>query len=418
MHLEVDMIKAHLLKEQGYKQHEIAEKLGVTDRTVRNYLKSAPRQRKNRDYSSKLDPYRGFIKALIEEKPFYNCELLLPRLRNMGFTGGISILRDYVGSLRARILTEAVIRFETEPGFQAQMDWKELGRSWIDGRYQKLYMFTMSLGFSRRGFIHFTTSMKQSVLHACHVMAFEYFGGAPREILYDNMKTAFLCDSEGNFYPNRKLLGFAHHYGFTPKRCMVRRPQTKGKVERFIGYVQTSFLPRIEGDTFTLDELNEAGLRWLAEIDEKPIRDLGENRMERFIRELPHLQALPGQAYDSREIHEVRVDVESHIHFETNRYSVPPEYIREYLTLKVDLLRREGELLYGDLSIRHFPLTDPGAHAKITTGSDREALYRLWEKQRARRLQREQRKTKTRVANQEVEVRSPAQYDRLLEVTQ
>ena len=159
MQKEKRMLKAHILKEQGFKQYEIAETLGVTDRTVRNYLRSEPCQRKKRKYSSKLEKFKGFIKSIIEDKPYYNGILLIERLQKMGYDGQISILRDYVAKIRKKIITEAVIRFETEPGYQAQVDWKDFGKQWVDGKYQKLYAFIMGLGFSRKGFIYFTTQI-------------------------------------------------------------------------------------------------------------------------------------------------------------------------------------------------------------------------------------------------------------------
>lgn len=411
------MLKAHIFKEQGYKQHEIAEIIGVTDRTIRNYLKAEPCQRNKRKYSSKLDKFKSFIQNIIEDKPYYNCILLMERLQKMGYDGHISILRDYVAKIRKKVLTEAVIRFETEPGYQAQVDWKDLGKRLIDGIYRNLYAFVMTLGFSRGSFIWFTTSMRQSVLHGCHVKAFEYFGGVAREILYDNMKTAFVCDSEGNFYPNRKLLGFAHHYGYTPKRCMVRRPQTKGKVERFIGYMLSNFWPRVEGADLTLDYLNEKVMVWLDEIDTKPIGGLLESRDERFLHEKQYLQILPVFPFDSRDIHEVYVNRESYITFETNRYSVPPEFIGDSLTLKVDYISYEAELFDGGNSIRRFRLEEKGKREKITQLEDKAALLKIWEMQRMKRLRRESARKEIKKSEREIEIRKPAFYDRIMEVS-
>lgn len=405
------MIQAQILRGQGLKQKEIAEILGVSDRTVRNHLKESPCRRKTRKYKSKLDPHRDFIKGLIEEQPGYNCVLLYERLVKTGYTGGMSILRDYVNQVRKKVITEAVIRFETEPGFQAQVDWVEIGRYLVNGSLQKIYGFVMTLGYSRKSFVCFTTSMKQSILHACHELAFEYFGGVPKEILYDNMKTAFLSDSEGKFYPNRKLLAFAHHYGFTPRRCKVRRPQTKGKVERFIGYIGENFLPRIESKEICLDSLNEEVLKWLNYVDAKPISGLNESRSERFDREKEHLTAIPVHRFDSREVYECCVNRESMISFESNRYSVPPAYIGEIITLKADLLRSEGEIFFESKSIRKFHLEASGQRKKIFFPEDKQEIRQLWEKQKDRREQRERARTLREKKIHEVDVRSPAAYE-------
>ena len=104
MEQEKQMLKAHLLKNQGYKQREIAEMLEVSDRTIRNYLKNPPAKRKKRIYKSILDSYKPFIKNIIQSNPFYNCVILFERLQQLGFEGRISILRDYVSTIRKNIM--------------------------------------------------------------------------------------------------------------------------------------------------------------------------------------------------------------------------------------------------------------------------------------------------------------------------
>ena len=99
--------------------------LGVTDRTIRNYLRYPPSPREKPKRTSLLDPYKPFIESIIKEQPYYNCVLLYERLKRRGYLGKISILRDYVAKVRTQVVAEAVIRFETEPGQQAQVDWKE-----------------------------------------------------------------------------------------------------------------------------------------------------------------------------------------------------------------------------------------------------------------------------------------------------
>jgi transposase len=118
--------------------------------------------------------------------------LLLRRLRRQKYDGGITILRDYAAKKSEEITRKAVIRFETEPGYQAQVDWKVLGKHLVDGRWQKLYAFVMVFGYSRKPFVIHTASMDMATFLMCHVLSFTYFGGVPEEVLYDNMKTAFI----------------------------------------------------------------------------------------------------------------------------------------------------------------------------------------------------------------------------------
>jgi transposase len=414
MEKEHRMLQARILKAQGYKQTEIAEMLGVTDRTVRNYLTHPPTPRKKAKRKSLLDPYKTFIESVIKEQPLYNCVLLYERLKRKGYLGKISILRDHVAKVRKRVLTEAVIRYETEAGRQAQVDWKEYRVRKPDGHRRKVYAFVMTLGYSRRFFVCFTQSMKQSVLHACHVKAFEYFGGVVEEILYDNMKTAFVCDTEGRFHPNKRLLGFAAHYGFVPKRCQIYRPQTKGKVERSIGYLSCNFWPRVRGLDLCLEELNEAVQGWLKEIDRKEIRELGESRERRFEQERKYLRALPLQPYDWREVHELIVSRESCITFEANRYSVPPRYIGQSLTLKVDRLCGEAELFCAAQSIRSYQLERKGARKRIMFAEDVGEINKLWFAQFVQRTERKaNRGVDLKENGYEVQIRPPAVYEKL-----
>jgi transposase len=413
MDKEHRMLRARMLKAKGYKQTEIAEMLGVTDRTVRNYLRYPPSPRKKTKRKSLLDPHTRFIKSVIKEQPYYNCVLLYERLKRRGYLGKISILRDYVAKVRKQMVTEAVIRFETEPGQQAQVDWKEYRTCRPDGTKRKLYAFVMTLGYSRKSFVWFTPTMKQSALHACHIKAFEYFGGVPEEILYDNMKTAFVCDAEGRFFPNKRLLGFAHHYGYVPRRCQIRRPQTKGKVERMIGYLNVNFWPRVKEQELSIDALNEAVVGWLKSIDTRQLREFGESREKRFEYERQYLKRLPGVAYDVREVHEPMVNRESCITHETNRYSVPPCYRGHKLTLKVDVMTREAELLCGAESIRVFRLERSGARKKIMYPDDVSEINKLWVEQYLRRAQVNRRKPKQKDRGYEVQVRDSALYEEL-----
>ena len=145
MEQEHRMLDARILQAGGYTQVQIAEILHVTDRTVRNYLKSMPRGRKRPVRANKVDPYKSLIDEVLEENPSYNSEILFDRIGRLGYTGKKSILKHYVAEVRRKLLNQAVMRFETEPGLQAQVDWKEFGRQVVDGRLSKLYAFVMVL---------------------------------------------------------------------------------------------------------------------------------------------------------------------------------------------------------------------------------------------------------------------------------
>jgi len=407
------MLEARILQGQGKTQTEIAEILGVCERTVRNHLQGMPAARRKPKRGSKIDQYKTVIDTILDGNPSYNGELIFERIQKLGYSGKISVMKDYVAAIRRKLATQAVIRFETEPGLQAQVDWKEFGKQVVDGFVVKLYAFVMVLGYSRKAFVRFTTSMDSATVMACHVMAFEYFRGVPQEILYDNMRTAFQPDSEGIWRPTKRLSVLAVHYGFTPKRCRVRRPETKGKVERTVGYLGNNFWPRMEDAVLSLAELNGKVLSWLAEVDGKTLSGFNESRSERFAREQPLLKPVSAVPFDARREIPVQVSRDSMIRHETNSYSVPPEYIGQVLLLKVHPFNVEAEVLSTDRSIRTFPLTAAGAKEKRMFPADREALTKRWEKDRARIARVRRPKAPVERRNTEVEVRSPSTYDGL-----
>lgn len=317
--LELRMHEAKMMRRDGKTIPQIAEALGKSERTIHYYLKEPTRRRKRRVFYSKLDQFKPYIDSVLEDEPFFNREVLFQRLKSMGYKGGISILRDYALQRSQEITRKAVIRFETEPGYQAQVDWKLLGKQRIGDKLIKLYAFVMVFGYSRKPFVIHTTSMDQATLLMCHTLAFDYFGGVPREVLYDNMKTAFIYDGNAQKWkPNKHLLSLASHYGFTPRRCRVRRPQTKGKVERFIHYYENNFWVENKGKGACLDELNESVLEWIEGMSHKPVQGLGESRRDRFEREKDCLTPLPCGTFDYRTSTPVRVSREALVRVKGN----------------------------------------------------------------------------------------------------
>lgn len=407
------MLDARILQAQGYKQAEIAGILGVCERTVRNYLAEPPSPRKAPKRPSKLDPYKPLLEEQIEKNPAFNGELLYERIVRLGYKGRKTVLKDFLAKTRLRVSAAAVQRFETEPGFQAQVDWKEFGTQIVDGRPRKLYAFVMVLGYSRKPFVRFTTDMRQSTLLACHLLAFEYFGGTPAEVLYDNMRTAFTPDSQGIWRPTRRLLALAVHYGFVPRHCKVRRPETKGKVERTIGYLAGNFWPRLDGQTLSLGRLNDQVAGWIDGICEKPLESFGESRADRFERERACLKPLPAGEFDVRDTVPLVVGRESTVRYETNSYSAPPELIGTTVEILVHPLTREAELVADGRSVRSFVLAEPASKSSLIFAEDRRKLEERWRRDRARlAIQRAPRRRPRPPV--EVETRAPEAYDAFL----
>ncbi|HNY22967.1 MAG TPA: IS21 family transposase [Treponemataceae bacterium] len=407
------MHQAEVLRKAGHKQWEIAEMLGVSDRMVRYYLNPKP-EAQPAVRQSLLDPYHEYITAKIDEAPNYNLVVLRKELVAQGYSGGMTILRVRAKQVRDEVVKRAVIRFETMPAQQAQVDWKEAGVWEIDGVQRKVYAFVMLLGYSRRAYVRFTVDMKSPTLLACHIEAFKHFAGVVREILYDNMKTAWL-NRGGVWEVHPALLAFAAQCSFEPKRCKVRRPQTKGKVERFIGYLGNHFLPMARNMNLTsIDDLNSAVNGWLEEVNEEPIRAFCETRNERFERERTLFTPfVPAAAPDIRASEEVVVSLEGTIRFETNRYSVPARYLGKVLTLRFHPLTRDATLYDKDSAIRSFTLLPKGSRSTGFRDVDRKELVALWHRQ----TQAHEKKGVPHAAaasDVDVDTRHPAWYERLL----
>jgi transposase len=321
---------------QGLSQREIARRTGLSRNTVaRLAAQPAPRPYSRPSQGSILDPFKPYLVERFEAYPL-SAPRLLAEIRPMGYTGGVHLLREFLATLRTRQrqLTRATVRFETPPGQQAQVDWCHCG-SFADpaGQFVKISAFVMVLGFSRLTYVEFTTSMELAELLRCHQNAFAFFGGWPRELLYDNMAQVKLPHSAAW---NPLFLDFAQHYGFVPRTCRVRRPRTKGKVERTIGYLQDNFLA---GRSFAdLGDLQAQGRHWLeytanvrvhATTGSRPVDLLPEEGLT------PLSQARP-YPLGRRSVR--KVSAEALVQLDRSTYSVPPEHVG------TTVLVEEGEL--------------------------------------------------------------------------
>ncbi|MBV8611812.1 MAG: IS21 family transposase, partial [Singulisphaera sp.] len=205
------------------------------------------------------------------------------------------------------------------------------------------HAFSYVLGYSRRQYLRFVASQDMATTLREHVRAFEHLGGVAASCLYDNMKVVVTGYEDDVPIYNPRFLAFATHYGFRPVACRVRRPRTKGKVERPFWYVETSLF---NGRTFdSLDHLNQTAAWWLEHIaDVRELRGLGGTPAERHRDELPHLIPLPASAYEVAPMVYRTVGVEGTVSYGQNGYSVPWRYIGRVLPVRVG----ERELIIYD----------------------------------------------------------------------
>ena len=237
------VMEIRVLLKQGKSIREIARQLDLSRNTVRRYLRGAQSGYTPRPpMKGKLGPFMQWLADRVRQAApdRIPATVLLAELRGLGYSGGISILREHLASLMGSAEPAPVIRFETAPGEQMQADWAVIRRG-----ADRLSAFIAVLGYSRTAYVEFVVDERLDTLIACHQEAFAFFGGVPKAVLYDNMRTVVVGrDAYGpgihRFQPGFR--DFAHHSGFVPRLCRPYRAQTKGKVERFIGYLRRSFL--------------------------------------------------------------------------------------------------------------------------------------------------------------------------------
>jgi len=318
----VDIRSMH---KQGYSIRGIARKLRISRNTVRKALRAdgSPRYIQSTPIPSKLDPYKAYLKTRLEAYPELSGIRLLEEIRSQGYTGQISILRDFIRPLRTQIHRDLTVRFETMPGQQGQVDWAHFGTLEEEGCVYKLYAFVLVLGYSRTIYVEFTLSQNLEALLRCHLHAFDYFGGYPKELLYDQMKTVLLIEREAgqDRQWNPKFLDFAGYYGIQPRVCRPYRARTKGKVERAIEYVRGSFFV---GCSFTgLEDLNHQAIVWCDTVANTRVHaTTKEVPFERLRREnlLSHRER---PAYDTSEVVARKASRDCYLSFRGNSYSVP-----------------------------------------------------------------------------------------------
>jgi transposase len=321
------------LKSQGHSIRAIARMTGHSRNTIRKVLaEKKPEPFHSPDRTSKLDEFKEYVGNRYQE-----CALsavrIVEEIRSMGYTGSIQTVRRYLQSLRPSrtALQKMTVRFETPPGQQGQVDWGYAGR-FADAadRLINIYIFAMVLGFSRMMYVSFTTSMKLPELISCHMQAFSFFNGWPASILYDNMKQV----RRGAAGWNPLFADFVSHYGIVPKTHRIRRPRTKGKVERMMDYIKDNFL---NGRTFIdLDDLNGQSLKWLDQTANVRIHSTtGSRPAELFAKEnLVAYSSVPAYRLSERVLR--KVDCEGFIHFDRSRYSVPPEHVGKTVIVQQD----------------------------------------------------------------------------------
>ncbi len=301
---ETRVLLRHYL-EQGVGKTELARRFSISRRTIYHWIETgqldrdldakAVHYKPRSPLPRKLDPYQGIIAARLEAFPLLTAQRLFEEIRAAGYAGGYTQVKEYVRQVRPRPPAEPMVRFETPAGFQGQVDFGTFNLPW--GRRHALLVV---LGYSRLLWLRFYRRQTMETLIRGLESAFEFFGGVPEELLFDQMRSVVLSDdrlNDGGLVLNTEFLRFASHWGFRPRACRPYRARTKGKVERPIRYLRQSFF---YGRTFLNDEdLNAQSERWLeGTANVRRHRSLDESPRARFERdEQERLQPLALEPY-------------------------------------------------------------------------------------------------------------------------
>jgi transposase len=287
-------MEIRILHRQGLSAREIARRTGHSRNTVVRYLKSeeVPRYTPRPPVAGKLSPHEAWLAGRVRDAlpERLSAVALLRELRERGYDGGVTILRERLVRLRPATAAEPVVRFETEPGRQMQVDWAVIRRG-----ADPLSVFVAVLGHSRAAYAEFVTDERLETLMACHEAAFASFSGTPREALYDNMRTVVVgrdAYGPGLHRLQPAFRDFARHHGFLPRLCRPYRAQSKGKVERFVRYLRQDFWVPLES------RLRPLGLRPDAATANAEVRgwlrDVANRRMHATTGRVP-AEALAGE---------------------------------------------------------------------------------------------------------------------------
>ena len=314
----------------------IARQIGVHHNVVKRVLAQAGLPRLGKPRSSQLDPFLPFIHQTLEKFPALTASRLYAMVRERGYRGGSDHFRPLIACHRPRSIAEAYLRLSSLPGEQAQVDWGHFGHLVIGRARRPLMAFVMVLSYSRQIFLRFFLDARMENFLRGHVTAFTTWGGVPRVLLYDNLRSVVL-ERHGEairFHPT--LLMFAGHYRYEPRPVAIARGNEKGRVERAIRYVRNAFFAaRRFAD---VDDLNAQAEAWcFGEAADRRCPGQEPRRVrEVFAEETPRLLALPEHGYPLLEQVTVKVGKTPYVRFDLNDYSVPHTNVQQALTVLAD----------------------------------------------------------------------------------
>ena len=362
--------KVIVLHSMGWSVRHISREVGISRGRVHRWVVSnsvlrdtTPERgiKQKKKCSSKLDPYKGFIGELLDKYSDITGQRVYEHLKDKEFDGGITIVRDYLKSIREVGSKTAIKLVETDPGQRGAHDWSDYNIQFTTnkpGELTPVTFFSYILGYSRRQYISVVDDKKQPTLFRELIAAFIYLDGVPREIKSDNQKACVDGREMGKPVFNKKYLEFATWYRFTPQAITPGKPMENLKIERPFYYLERSFL---NGREFKdRDDLKKQLRQWLTEVSD--VRRHGTTRkrpIDMYIEEHPYLQRLPVNHFDTSLITQKVVNQESCILWEGYQYVVPQKYMFEMCPVRIN---GEQMVIYSPMGeqIACHPLAEKG----------------------------------------------------------
>ena len=317
---------------EHWKIGTIASFLHLHHVTVRAAVEGDRTNRPRQIRGSLVDPYLPFIRQTLEHYPRLRATRIYEMVKARGYAGSIRRLREIVRPLRPHAV-EPFLRLSSFPAEQAQVDWADFGAVKIGRAMRRLSCFVMTLSYSRALFLEFFFDQSQESFLRGHVRAFGFFQGAPRVVLYDNLRSAVL-ERRGDlirFHP--RLIELCSHYHFQARPCAPARGNEKGRVERAIRYIRESFF---YGRVFTtLDDFNAKARTWRDEVahTRKWPDDQTRSVAGAFAEEQPRLLPLPAHPFETDLLLSVSSKKTIYVRFDRNEYSIPPAAVGKPLSL-------------------------------------------------------------------------------------
>jgi len=321
----------------GEKWHvgTVARRLGVHHSVVRRAAFGNEAEKHRPGPRSVLDPYKPYLVERLEKYPELTATRLMLEIRERGYEYGIANVRRFIAQVRGPRSRKVYLRIEVEPGDQAQVDWGLFGQFRVGSTHRPLSVFVMVLSWSRALFLDFSLDQRMETFLCMHRRALEFFGGVPRKILYDNLKSVVLHHVGPTVQFNPTFLGFAGHYLFEPTAAPVRYPEAKGRAEAIIKYIRHAFF---YGRSFTsLDELRAQAVHFRDEVANTRIHATTRERpADRLIIERTRLRALPERPADTDLLIAMIVSKEARVRLDSNTYSVPPSLVGKSVFVRAD----------------------------------------------------------------------------------